>query len=149
MKSATFGLATVLALGLSNPSLADDIAAAEQIAGQRVGVELKAGFANATLSVTGPHGFHASTHSKSGAVAIDLSKFGPLPDGTYNYEVTATSRETITIRTPLDHGRGGELKAEQPVPVTMSGTFQVKDGAIVKPKPGKQTSRTDRGDVKR
>ena len=144
MKSATFGLAAVLAVGISNACLADDIVATEQVADQRLGLQLKATFANATLSVTGPNGFHASTYSKSGAVAIDLSQFGPLPDGAYNYEVTASSRETITIRTPLDNGRSGRPKTEQPVPVSMSGTFLVKDGTIVKPKSGKQTSRTDR-----
>jgi len=143
MKSAAFGLATVLALGLSNPSLADDLAAAEQIAGQRVRIELKPAFANATLNVTGPNGFHASTYSKSGAVAIDLSRFGRLADGTYNYEVTASGREMIAIRTPLDNGRSGQIKTEQPVPVSISGTFRVNDGTIVKPSSGKQT-RIDR-----
>ena len=143
MKSAAFGLATVLALGLSNPSLADDIAAAEQFADQSVGFLLKAAFANATLSVTGPNGFHASSYSKAGAVAIDLSKFGPLPDSTYNYEVTASGREMIAIRTPLDNGRSGQIKTEQPVPVSISGTFRVNDGTIVKPSSGKQT-RIDR-----
>ena len=143
MKSAAFGLATVLALGLSNPSLADDLAAAEQFADQSVGFLLKAAFANATLSVTGPNGFHASSYSKAGAVAIDLSKFGPLPDGTYNYEVTASSRELITVKAPVDNNGRERAREEQAVPVSMSGTFQVKDGTIVKPSSGKQT-RIDR-----
>jgi hypothetical protein len=144
MKSATFGLAAVLAVGFSNACLADDIVAAERVAGQRLEVLLNEPFANATLSVTGPNGFHASTYSKGGAVAIDLSRLGPLPDGTYNYEVTASSREMISISTPLDNGRRGKPKAEQSVPVSMSGTFLIREGTIVKPKSGKQTSRTDR-----
>jgi hypothetical protein len=145
MKSATLGLAALLCAGLSYASLADDIVAAERLAGESVGFLLKSPFANTTLSITGPNGFHATTHSRSGAVAIDLSRFGMLPDGTYHYELSASSRDAVTIvRTPLDNGRTGQPRTELPVAVSTSGTFSVKDGAIVKPKSAKQTSRTDR-----
>ena len=81
MKSATIGLAAFLAVG-SSACLADDFVAAEQHAGSKMEFRLKPSIANATLSVAGPNNFHASTFSKSGAAAIDLSQFGRLDDGT-------------------------------------------------------------------
>jgi hypothetical protein len=141
MKFATFGLAAFLAVGFSSACLADDVVAAEQLTGGMLRIQLKPTFANATLSVAGPNNFHASTFSKSGALGIDLKQFGPLDDGTYNYELTASSGKMVTIKTPLDNGRAKEPK-EQPVAVSMSGTFQVKGGEIIKP----DTTKTERKD---
>lgn len=132
MKLATIGLAVLLAASFSSACLADDIVAAEQVAGSKLGFLLKPTFTNATLSVAGPNSFHASTFAKGGALAIDLAQFGPLDDGTYNYQLTASSQTMAAVRTPLDNGRAGPRKAEHPVGVSASGTFQVKAGAIVK-----------------
>jgi len=132
MKSATIGLAAFLAVG-SSACLADDFVAAEQHAGSKLEFRLKPSFANATLSVVGPNNFHASTFSKSGAAAIDLSQFGRLDDGTYNYQLTASGGETVAVKMQLDNGRDKPPAARQPVGVAMSGTFHVKGGQIVKP----------------
>ena len=133
MKWATFGSAALLAASFTSACFADDIVAAEQAAGSRLGVLLKPAFANATLSVSGPNDFHASISSKGGAVAIDLSQFGALDDGTYNYQVTASSGEKATVRTRLDNGRDHEVVPMKSV--AMSGTFNIKGGKIVKPDP--------------
>jgi hypothetical protein len=132
MKSATLGLAAFLVLGCG-ACLADDFVAAEQHTGSKLEFRLKPSFANATLSVAGPNNFHASSFSKGGAAAIDLSQFGRLDDGTYDYQVTASSGQTVAVKTPLDNGRDKPPAATQPVSVTMSGSFHVRGGQIVKP----------------
>ena len=132
MKSATIGLAAFLAVG-SSACLADDFVAAEQHAGSKLEFRLKPTYANATLSVAGPNNFHASTFSKGGAAAIDLSQFGRLDDGAYNYHLTASSGQTVAVKMPLDNGRDRPSAARQPVGVSMSGIFHVRGGQIVKP----------------
>ena len=127
MKSATIGLAAFLAVG-SGPCFADDFVAAEQHAGSKLEFRLKPSFANATLSIAGPKNFHASTFSKSGAAAIDLTQFGRLDDGTYNYQLTASGSETVAVKMQLDNGRDKPPAATQPVGVSMSGTFHVRGG---------------------
>src|SRR5687767_12560353 len=81
MKAAAVALAASVVTGLTGASLANDIVAAEQVGGASVGFVLKGSYNNATLSVSGPNGFHASTSYRGGAVAIDLTQFGFLPDG--------------------------------------------------------------------
>jgi hypothetical protein len=141
MKSAKIALVAFLTVGFSGACVADDMVAAAQVAGGKLAFLLKPALANATLSVAGPNGFHASTFSKAGALAIDLSQFGPLEDGTYNYQLTASGGTMVTVRTPLNNGRDKEPKT-QPVGVSMSGTFQVKGGQIIKP----DTTKTERQD---
>ena len=85
------------------------------------------------LSVAGPDDFHASTFSKSGAVAIDLGKFGALEDGLYHYQITAATDQPAKVRTPLDDGRDANAKVKPLKSVEMSGTFDVKGGNIVEP----------------
>ena len=114
MKSVTFGLAALLAVGFSCACLADDIVASEQVTGSKMGLQLKPALSNATLSVSGPNDFHASASSKSGAVAVDFSQFGPLKDGTYNYHLTASSRDKATVRTSLDNGRDNRPQRHRP-----------------------------------
>lgn len=143
MKFAAFGLAAFFAVGCSGACLADNIVAAEEVAGGKLAFLLKPNLANATLSVAGPNNFNASTFSKGGALAIDLAQFGPLDDGTYNYQLTASGPEMIAVRMPLDNGRDKPAEAKQPVGLSMSGTFQVKGGVIVRPDATK-SARKDR-----
>lgn len=133
MKIAPFALATVLAVGLSGSCLANDMVAAEQVAGSKLAFRLKPEMTNATLSVAGPNNFHVSAFSRGGALAIDLSQFGSLSDGSYDYQLTASGPAMVVVKTPLDNGRPRRPEQKQPVGVSVSGTFQVKGGAIVKP----------------
>jgi hypothetical protein len=133
MKSATFGLAALLAVGFSSACFADDIVAAEQITGSKLGVQLKTPLHNARLTISGPDGFHASASSKSGEVAIDLSASGAMEDGEYSYQLTAATGEKAKVRTKLNNGR--DRDAEPLKGVAMSGTFNVKAGKIIKPDP--------------
>ena len=101
MKTTTLCLAACAAIGLSSACLADDMVAAEQFGGTSIGFLLKSSLSRATLSVSGPDAFHASVYSESGAIALDLGKFGPVEDGFYKYEITAATdqpRSTSTVK---------------------------------------------------
>jgi len=89
------------------------------------------GMHNITLRVVGPNGYSASEFSKRDIPALDLSKYGKLTDGNYTYEMTAASGNKVEVQSTLDNGRG--LKGPKMVEesIVVSGSFTVRDGAIV------------------
>lgn len=142
MKPFVLALAAAAAAGGATGAVAADaMIAAEQIAGSKLGILLGSGLSNATLSVSGPNDFHADVTSKTGALAIDLAPHGQLDDGTYVYQVTASSGQPAVSRSSLDNGRDKSVETQPTQSVAMSGTFQVKDGKIIKPEPGKPDRR--------
>jgi hypothetical protein len=132
MKSAPFAIAAALALAFASAGLADDLKAEQKSGDTTIGFDLKGDYSNVTLSVVGPGGFHASAFSRSGAPSIDLRRHGAVEDGTYTYQLTAATGEKVKVRTRSDDGRASGMAREPYKGVAMSGTFQVKDGAIVK-----------------
>lgn len=143
MRSTVLALLALAAGGASGAVAAEPMIAAEQIAGSKIGILLSNGLSNATLSVSGPNDFHADTSSKAGALAIDLASHGQLDDGTYVYQVTASTGKPAASRSTLDNGRDKSVEIQPTQSTAMSGTFQVKDGKIIKPEPGK-SGRRDR-----
>jgi hypothetical protein len=137
------GLAASLAVGFASTSLAQSRAAAPQVMGSSFGFQLDPAHANATLSISGPNNFHASSYSKSGSPGIDLSQFGALADGIYNYQLTAAGPGMVAASTSLDDGRAKPATA-QSVGVAWSGTFQVKGGTIIKAADTPKSERRDR-----
>ena len=137
------GIAAFLADGLANTSLAQSRAAAPQVMGSSFGFQLDPAYANATLSISGPNNFHASSFSKGGSPGIDLSQFGALADGIYNYQLTAGGPGIVASSTSLDNGRANPA-ATQSVGVAWSGTFQVKGGTIIKSADNPKSERRDR-----
>ena len=140
MKPATFYLAASLMAGLSGACLAEDLKAEAKFTDTGLAFEARGDYSNLTLSVAGPHRFHASASARSGGIEMDLRRFGQLEDGTYTYHLTGATRETEKVRTPLDKGRAAG--AEPRKGARLSGTFHVKDGVIVKQVPA--TDRRDR-----
>jgi hypothetical protein len=144
MKPKILGLMTCAAIALPTACLAaEDMVAAEQFSGANVGFLLKGPLSDVTLSVSGPDEFHASVFSRSGAVAIDLSKSGPLEDGIYHYELTAATDQPATVRPSLDDGRDPQQQIKPRKSMGMSGTFMVKDGKIFKSVASAKESRRD------
>ena len=133
MKPKILGLMTCAVIALPTACFAQEMVSAEQVAGGKMAILLKPGLSNATMSISGPNNFHASTQSKGGALAIDLAQFGPYDDGTYTYQVTASTGEKQIVRTSLDNGRDREAQALKSV--AASGTFNVVKGKIVRPDP--------------
>jgi hypothetical protein len=134
MTSKTFGLAVLLAAGLSGNCLAQDLKATQKFTDTEIGFDPGGSYSNYTLTIAGPNGIHASTSSKSRAPSIDLKRLGTLDDGTYQYQLIAATDEKIPLRSGLDDGRDSKptsmLKG-----VSVTGHFEVKGGAIVKVDP--------------
>jgi hypothetical protein len=134
MRFTTLGAAACLAAALTNTAWAQDLKATQKLTDTQLGFDAGGNYNNYTLTVTGPHGFHASASSKTGTPSIDLRRFGAFDDGLYHYHLTASSDEKVPNRATVDNGRGGShpdmLKG-----VAMSGHFEVKGGTIVKHDP--------------
>jgi hypothetical protein len=131
MNAAAYGLAASLSIFLAGACQADDMVAAEQVAGTTIGFVLKGSYSNATLSVAGPNDFQASTFARGGAVVLELSKFGALADGTYNYQLTAAAGGIARVSTGGENGRSSTAKGVAQRAATKSGTFNIKSGKII------------------
>jgi hypothetical protein len=132
MKSAAFGLAACLAVGISGAGWAQELKATQRLSDTQIGFDPSGSYGNYTLTVTGPNGFQAHASSKTGTPSIDLRRFGTFDDGIYNYQLTASSDEKVPVRTALDNGRGGGPTDSMLKSVATSGQFEVKGGTIVK-----------------
>jgi hypothetical protein len=140
MKPTAFALAAGLAAGLSAAALADDLKAQAKFTDTGLAFDLQGDYSNLTLTIAGPHRFHASASTRSGSPEIDLRRLGALEDGTYSYHLTGATPEAEKVRTKLDNGRS--TGAEPRRSARLSGTFHVKGGTIVKQVPA--TDRRDR-----
>ncbi len=94
---------------------------------------------NVTLRVAGPNGYTASAFSKRDVPSIELSKYGKLTDGVYQYEMTAASGEKIEIQSDLDDGRGGKSPKVIYKSIAVAGSFIVRDGKIITKNDRKET----------
>jgi hypothetical protein len=130
-KPASIGLAAVLLLGLAGTSLANDLLATEQFAGTTVAFQPQQAYANMTLRVTGPNDYQASVSYPSGSPAIDLSRFGTVYDGVYNYHLSGTSGETVLASNRNDGRPAKTTSPYQLKEVSKGGSFRVQGGAIV------------------
>ncbi|MEA2882430.1 MAG: hypothetical protein QOH32_1686 [Bradyrhizobium sp.] len=135
MKSAAFGLAACFAVGLSGACLAQGLNATQKFTDTEVGFDIAGSYSNLTLTISGPHGMHASASSRSGSPLIDLRKLGTVDDGDYLYQLTAATDEKIPVKGGLDNGRDRGAATSMLKSVSTSGHFQVKGGMIVKHDP--------------
>ena len=133
MKSAILGLAASLTFGLSSASLADDLKAEPKFEGTTVAFNVPSNVANLMLSVSGPNDFHARATARGGSPAINLRDSGTVEDGAYSYQLTAGTEERVKSRSGLDNGRGNAESGFKTV--STSGTFHVRNGAIVPVRP--------------
>jgi hypothetical protein len=129
MKSPIVGLLACLAFGLPTAGLAQDLKAEQRFEGTTVAFNVPNNLANLSLSVAGPSDFHASATARSGSPTIDLRRFGAVEDGSYTYQLTASTDEKIKARSDLDNGRGNKDAGFKSV--ATSGTFHVRNGVIL------------------
>lgn len=97
-------------------------------------VELRGNYQRATINVTGPRFYRASTYKEKGNPYLDLREFGELDDGIYRYQVLVASDKTIRLRkNRLNNGREdlGTRRDKITQTETQSGTFRVKGGSIL------------------
>jgi hypothetical protein len=117
--------------GLAGASHANDLLATEQFSGTIVAFQPQRAYANMTLRITGPNAYQASATYPNGSPAIDLSRFGAVYDGIYNYHLSGTSGETVLAG---DRNEGRPAKSTSPYQlkdVSKGGSFRVQGGAIV------------------
>ena len=129
-------------LAASSACLADALKATPTFTESEIKFEPGGKYSNYTLTVTGPHGFHARVAAKDTIPSLDLKGAGASDDGVYHYQLTASTDTTVPLRAGLDDGRPTRRTAMQQG-VAMSGHFELKGGAIVKLDPNA------REDVKR
>jgi hypothetical protein len=144
MKFRIIGIAALVAAGFAGACLANDAIAVAQSFGSRFGLELNPSYSNAVLSVSGPNNFHASTFSRGGSLSIDLMDAGRIAEGTYNYQLTAQSPQTVDAGPSINAGRNGQAPAVHAVGVSVSGSFQVRAGQIIIPQNTATAGRRDR-----
>jgi hypothetical protein len=132
MRFTSLGLAACLAVGLSGTCLGQDLKGTPRFGDTQVGFAPAAPYANFTLSVSGPNGFHASASAQREVPTIDLRRFGAFDDGMYNYQLSASTDEKVPVRTGLDNGRDGRSADSAVRSVAASGVFHVKGGTIQK-----------------
>jgi hypothetical protein len=135
MKLAAFGLAASLAVGISSTGWGQGLNATQKFTDTEIGFDLTGPYSNLTLTISGPHGLHASAHHQTGSPLIDLRKLGTVDDGDYLYQLTAAIDEKLPVRTAPDNGRDGGPPIAIFKSVSTSGHFQVKGGTIVKHDP--------------
>lgn len=88
---------------------------------------------NITVTIIGPNGYHANVFSKRNLPALKLPNYGKMLDGSYQYEITAASGETVEIQSQLDNGRGKNERNVLQRTIVVTGSFEVADG-VIKPK---------------
>jgi hypothetical protein len=85
---------------------------------------------NATLTIVDPEDGQTTVFSASGSPKFSLTDIAPVADGVYSYELTAATDEMVTIKNPIDNGRGKAAKNQIPIPFQMTGSFTVSRGVI-------------------
>jgi hypothetical protein len=128
---ATLGLAAGLLLGLTCSSLANDLLAAEVFSGTTIVLRPQQNYANLTLRVTGPDEFEAGAAFPNGTPALDLTRYGKVADGLYDYHLSGTTGEAI-VASRRNDGRSTKNASEFILrTVSKGGSFTVKGGVIV------------------
>ena len=138
MKSVTLSLVAGLAVCISSPGWVEEMKPTRKFSETVITVDPGGAFSNYTLTVTGPHGFHATASSKSEVPSIDLRHTGGFEDGTYHYQLTASSNERVPVRDTLNNGRTGKRPDSMAGSVSTGGVFHVKGGTIVKSDPAER-----------
>ena len=137
MQMTALGLAACLAAGLTGSCWAQELKATQKLSDTVLGFETAGSYSNFILTVTGPNGFHTSTTPQDVAPSIDLRRFGALDDGIYHYQLSASAGVKSAMRSAVDDGREKRQSDVALKSVSISGTFPIKGGMIVKPSSAK------------
>ena len=102
--------------------------------GNQMQVQPSQSMKNITLTISGPDGFAATSHSKSGNPAAIMSNNGSLADGLYTWQLTGTTNEMVPANANgLDNGRGAAKRAFVNKSASEHGSFRVINGSVVMP----------------
>ena len=132
MQMTALGLAACLAAGLTGACWAQDLKATQRLSGTQIDRSRRE-LQQLHAHRDGPERFHGERILQGREPRVDLRRFGAHDDGIYNYHLTASSDEKVTVRSALDNGRDGGPTTSRLKAVSASGQFIVKGGTIVKP----------------
>ncbi|PWE18730.1 hypothetical protein DDZ18_03820 [Marinicauda salina] len=121
-----------LSLFVAAPAAAETLRADERFTQTRLVFSVNGSYTNYTLTVSGPQGFHAQAHGERSAPTLRLADYGEVPDGVYNYQLTAATdrfREQVSQASRMNNGRENTTMRPR-VGASVSGAFHVRDGRI-------------------
>lgn len=137
LSKGSFPALMLLFATLYGPPVLADSLAVENFSGTRVGFVPSEDVFNITLRVTGPENFAAQVFSRQGMPSLDLSKYGPVHEGFYNYEITAATHALVRATDQQDTGMSDDEVSDyinsgyMNKGVTQTGHFSVVSGEIV------------------
>jgi len=109
------------------------MAKSPMVAGGDISVKPDAKMQNATLTVSGPNGFHDKAEAGTGVPSLSLMKNGQLADGVYSWELTGHTNERVySYKTGINNGRGENARDFSYKQISQSGSFYIVNGQQVR-----------------
>ena len=134
MKSRNIPAWITVGLLCATTALAKDNIA-DSIVMQNYGTSLsftsKGVMSNISVSIAGPKGYSAQKSEQHGMPMVNLTDYGKLHDGLYNYELVVPVGDMVLIKDTIDNGRGENNSIYARKGIRKSGHFWVRNGSIV------------------
>jgi hypothetical protein len=148
-KNVLFSLALALTAStfvMSESVLAESakMIAIETFEGLNISFNEKKDVKNATLSISGPNGFSASSAAENGIPSINLLDFGTPSDGRYKYQITSSAVGEVSKQagSKLNNGRASDARRVTNKGISQSGYFYLDDGQIKQFSPMNDSNQT-------
>ncbi|MCG6904420.1 MAG: hypothetical protein LJE68_17250 [Rhodobacter sp.] len=123
-------LSLLLAVGLAGVSTASAAEVEARLQAGSLSFSGGTGFTNAQLLITGPDDFEAEETASRGLPVFRVQG-GRMKDGFYQYTLSAATDEKVTIKRPVNNGRGATERDYLLKPFNMTGIFEISRGTIV------------------
>jgi len=123
-------LTLAITLVLANNVNAEDIANIN-ITEQSISIQGNDGFSNVTFTIRGPEGFYIQNYLGDKKISMVIDDFSTLKDGSYKYELTATTTEASTdVKQTFNSGRDINTSTTTKRAL-QSGNFFIKNGYVL------------------
>lgn len=111
----------------------EQLDAEPRFAGERLVFTVSGAYTNYVLSVAGPESYYAQIQGARSAPTLRLRDHGAVPDGLYQWQLSAATNRTVPGAARTDQtSNGREPGAGTPrIGAQTSGAFRVEDGRIM------------------
>lgn len=125
-------LSLILAFGLVGYIYADNVKIANiTITSESISIQGIEGYSNVLFKVSGPNGFYVENYLGNETISMVIDDFSTLKDGSYNYELTASTGEIADgYKQNLQNGRDG-APGTATEGVSQSGSFVIQNGQVL------------------